>query len=146
PPRLHRALRGRRLLPVVPDRLECRFAGATMTHATLHHWDSLPEEQLSSGVRRRYLTTDRVTMARFALSRGAVVRMHSHENEQVSHVLSGVVRFTIAGETIVARAGDVLQIPSLAEHGVEIVEDAVVIDVFSPVRQDWIDDKDAYLR
>ena len=117
-----------------------------MTHATLHHWDSVAEEQLSAGIRRRYVTTDRVTVARFALTRGAVVKMHSHENEQVSHVLSGVARFTVAGETIVARAGDMLQIPSMAEHGVETLEDAVVIDVFNPVRQDWIDGADAYLR
>ena len=117
-----------------------------MSQPTLHHWDTVPEQELSTGIRRRYVTTDRVTIARFALAKGAVVRMHSHEHEQISHVLSGALRFTIAGQTMEMRAGDVVQIPSRAEHGVEVVEDAVVIDVFSPIRQDWLDGADAYLR
>jgi quercetin dioxygenase-like cupin family protein len=97
-----------------------------------------------------------MTLARFALARGAAVPGHSHDHEQVSYVVSGLARFfvTAAGEagapgtreTILVRAGEALQIPSWAEHGVEALEDTEVIDVFSPVRQDWLDGTDTYFR
>jgi quercetin dioxygenase-like cupin family protein len=97
-----------------------------------------------------------MTVARFTLTRGAAVPAHSHDHEQVSYVVSGVVRFVVGGangagapeanETILVRAGEVLQIPSWAEHRVEAVEDSEVIDIFCPVRQDWIDGTDTYFR
>ncbi len=87
-----------------------------------------------------------MTIARFALERGAVVPAHSHEHEQVSYVISGALRFTVGGEHILVRAGEALQIPSRAEHSVQVVEDTEVIDVFSPIRQDWLDGTDAYFK
>ena len=117
-----------------------------MSTAVLHRWDDLPTQHLAPGIDRRFLTAARVTIARFALSRGAVVPQHSHDHEQVSYVVSGTVRFRVAGEEIVVRAGEALQIPSWAEHGVHVEEDAEVIDVFCPVRQDWIDGTDTYFK
>ena len=117
-----------------------------MPSAILHRWDDQAPRELAPGVRRRFLTTDRMTMARFALAKGAVVPKHSHEHEQVSSVLSGVLRFTVGGEEIVVRGGEVLQIPSWVEHGVTVIEDAEVIDVFAPVRQDWLDGTDTYFQ
>ena len=114
--------------------------------AILHRWDDVPTEQLAPGIRRRYLTAERMTLARFSLSRGAIVPAHAHDNEQVSYVVSGAVRFLVAGEEIVVRTGEALQIPSWAEHSLTVIEDAEVIDVFSPVRQDWIDRTDTYFR
>lgn len=117
-----------------------------MPSAILHRWESLPKQELAPGVERRYLTAARVTIARFTLTRGAVVPQHSHENEQVSYVVSGALRFRVAGEEQLVRAGEALQIPSWAEHSVEVVEDTEVIDVFSPVRQDWLDGTDTYFK
>lgn len=117
-----------------------------MPSAVLHRWDDVPAQDLAPGIRRRYLTTDRMTIARFALSRGGVVPAHAHDHEQVSYVVSGALRFRVAGEEFVVRAGEALQIPSQAEHSVEVVEDTEVIDMFAPVRQDWVDGTDAYFR
>jgi quercetin dioxygenase-like cupin family protein len=117
-----------------------------MPAAILHRWDDQTPRELAPGVRRRFVTTGRMTMARFALARNAVVPTHSHEHEQVSYVLSGALRFTVGGEEILVRGGEVLQIPSWLEHGVTVVEDAEVIDVFSPVRQDWLDGTDTYFQ
>jgi quercetin dioxygenase-like cupin family protein len=114
--------------------------------AILHRWDDLPNQQLAPGINRRFLTAERTTIARFSLQRGAVVPAHSHDHEQVSYVVSGALRFLVAGDEIVVRAGEALQIPSWAEHRVEVLEDTEVIDVFSPVRQDWIDGTDTYFR
>jgi len=116
---------------------------ATAIHS---RWSDIPSEQLNPATARRYLTGDRVTVARFELKRGGVVARHSHENEQVSCVLSGLLKFTLNGQEIFVGSGEVLQIPSWLEHEVEVLEDTVVIDVFSPVRQDWIEKRDDYLR
>jgi quercetin dioxygenase-like cupin family protein len=116
---------------------------ATAIHS---RWSDIPAEQLNPATSRRYLTGDRVTVARFELKRGGVVARHSHENEQVSCVLSGRLKFKLNGQEVLVAAGEVLQIPSWLEHEVEVIEDTVVIDVFSPVRQDWIEKRDDYLR
>ena len=114
--------------------------------AVLHRWSDMPSEQLTPSTNRKYLTADRVTIAQFELKRGGVVPRHSHENEQISHVLSGKLQFIINGQTVVVGAGELLQIPSWVEHEVSVLEDTVVIDVFSPIRQDWIDKTDHYFR
>jgi len=114
--------------------------------ATRYRWSDIAPEQVNASTIRRYVTGDRVTVARFELAGGGVVPRHSHENEQVTCVLSGALKFTFDGQEIVARAGDVVQIPSWLEHEVHVLEDALVIDVFSPLRQDWIDKTDNYFR
>lgn len=118
-----------------------------MPNAVLHRWDDIPPQELAPGIRRRFVTAARMTVARFNLSRGAVVPTHSHDHEQVSYVVRGALRFRVRGEDILVRAGEALQIPSWAEHGVaEVVEDTEVIDIFAPVRQDWIDGTDTYFK
>lgn len=87
-----------------------------------------------------------MTIARFNLSAGAVVPAHAHDHEQVSYVVRGALRFVVAGEETVVRSGEALQIPSRAEHRVDALEDTEVIDVFSPIRQDWLDGTDTYFR
>jgi quercetin dioxygenase-like cupin family protein len=117
-----------------------------MSTAILHRWDDVPTQELAPGIERRFLTAARLTIARFSFKRGAVVPTHSHDHEQVSYVVRGALRFRVAGEDTLVRAGEALQIPSWAEHSVEVVEDSEVIDVFSPVRQDWVDGTDSYFK
>ena len=114
--------------------------------ATPHRWSDIPSEQITAAIGRRYITADRVTVARFELKRGGIVPMHSHENEQLSIVVDGALRFKINGGDVVVRGGEVMQIPPNVPHEVEVVEDTLVFDVFSPVRQDWIDKTDNYFR
>ncbi len=111
-----------------------------------HRWDDITPEQINSTVSRQYITAERVTMARFELKRGAVVPQHAHENEQVSYIISGALKFIFEGRDIIARGGEVLQIPPNVPHAAEAIEDTLAIDVFSPVRQDWIDKTDSYFR
>ncbi|HJZ75217.1 MAG TPA: cupin domain-containing protein [Vicinamibacterales bacterium] len=119
------------------------MAVSTVTH---HRWSDLAPEHITAAIARQYITAQRVTVARFALKRGGVVPLHAHENEQVSIVVDGVLRFTIDGRDIVVRAGEVMQIPPNVPHEVEVIEDTLVFDVFSPIRQDWIDGTDTYFR
>jgi len=111
-----------------------------------HRWNDIAAEQINSTISRQFITADRVTVARFELKRGAVVPQHAHENEQVSYIVSGALKFILEGRDIVVRAGELLQIPPNVPHAAEAVEDTLAIDVFSPVRQDWIDKTDSYFR
>lgn len=113
---------------------------------TLRRWDDIAAQEVASGISRQYLTASRITVAKFRLARGASVPTHAHEQEQVSCVVSGALEFHVGGRDMIVGAGAVLQIPSWVEHGVTVLEDAEVIDVFSPVRQDWLDGTDTYFR
>ncbi|MCU1384103.1 MAG: cupin protein [Acidobacteria bacterium] len=112
-----------------------------MTH---HRWTDVPREQITATVARRFITGDSVTIGRFELKQGGVVPSHAHLNEQISMVMSGVLLFRIDGRETIVKAGEVIQIPAGVPHAVEVIEDAVAIDVFSPVRQDWLDKTDTY--
>jgi quercetin dioxygenase-like cupin family protein len=72
--------------------------------------------------------------------------MHSHEIEQMTYVLQGSLKFLIGGEEVTVREGEVLHIPSRVAHQAEALEDTFELDVFSPIRQDWLDRTDDYFR
>jgi len=118
----------------------------SVSTAVHRRWDDVPAEQINPSINRRFITADTVTVARFELRRGGLVPMHSHGNEQVSMVMSGALKFRVGGQETVVRAGEVIQLPGGLPHEVEVLEDAVVVDVFSPVRQDWIDGTDTYFK
>lgn len=89
-------------------------------------------------------------LARIELRKGCTVPRHQHHHEQISSVLCGAMRFMVgeegaAVETIV-REGEVLVIPGNVSHSAEAIQDTIILDVFSPPRQDWINGDDAYLR
>lgn len=112
----------------------------------IHRWDQIPTEQLNPTFARQAIHTDRMTIAYLHLTKGGVVPEHSHENEQISMVLEGKLKFLAAGKEYVIGAGEVMQIPSHLPHRVEVLEDSVVYDLFAPVRSDWLSGNDAYLR
>ena len=112
----------------------------------LHSWDEVELEALSDTATRRVIHSERMTTARIAISKGGVVPRHSHENEQISHVLEGALLFQFDDREVTARAGDLVEIPSHESHRVVALEDSVAMDVFQPVRQDWIQGDDSYLR
>ena len=116
---------------------------------TMHRWSDLPAEQLSPLLSRKLVTGERIMLAHVYLKKGCIVPRHFHENEQMTYILEGCLRFWIGedeGETIDVHAGGVLHIPSNLPHKAEALEDTLDVDVFSPPRQDWLDKTDEYLR
>ena len=109
-------------------------------------WDEMPMDQLSPSIGRKMIWGERTMMARVFLKKGAVVPVHSHENEQITYVLEGALEFEIDGKTIVVGKGQAMVIPSNMPHGAKALEDTDDLDVFTPPRQDWISGDDAYLR
>ena len=109
-------------------------------------WKNVELEQLNPLLDRQMITGDKVMLARVLLKKGCVVPEHSHENEQVTYILEGALKFWIDGKEIVVHEGEVLCIPSNMPHKAEAVKDTVDLDVFFPPRQDWLNKTDSYLR
>jgi quercetin dioxygenase-like cupin family protein len=112
-------------------------------------WDDMPKERVTDLLERRLITGDRMMLAHVYLKKGCIVPKHFHENEQLTYILQGALKFWIGddpAEEFVLHAGEVLHIPSNVPHKAEAVEDTLDVDVFSPPRQDWLDKTDDYLR
>ena len=102
---------------------------------------------MTDALSRRLITGERMMLAQVYLDKGCIVPRHSHENEQLTYILEGSLRFWIGEdgeEELVIRAGQVLHIPSNVPHMAEALEDTLDVDVFSPPRQDWLDGTDTY--
>jgi len=119
---------------------------------THHRWDDIPRESVTDTIDRKIVTGERMMIAHVHLKKGAIVPRHSHDNEQLTYILEGALRFWIGAEgaedsrELVVRAGEVLVIPSNVPHQAEALEDTLDVDVFCPPRQDWLDGTDDYFR
>jgi quercetin dioxygenase-like cupin family protein len=116
---------------------------------TWYRWDEMPREEVSPMLARRLVTGDRMMLAHVYLKKGCIVPRHQHENEQLTYILEGSLKFWIGADEkkeVIVRAGEVLHIPSMVWHKAEALEDTLDVDVFSPPRQDWLDKTDSYLR
>ena len=123
-----------------------------MSLADVRHtrWEDIRREKVTDDIGRRLFTGKRMMLAQVYLDEGAIVPWHSHENEQLTWVLEGALKFWIGEEgtadvrEVVVAAGDVLFIPSSVPHKAEALADTLDVDVFSPPRQDWLDHTDTY--
>jgi quercetin dioxygenase-like cupin family protein len=106
--------------------------------ARLHRWDEIALEKVTEMVSQKIIGGEKQMIAQIYLKRGAQVPMHSHESEQMTYVLQGSLRFLVDGEEVVVNEGDVLHIPSFTSHQAEALEDTFELDVFSPIRKDWV--------
>jgi quercetin dioxygenase-like cupin family protein len=92
-----------------------------------------------AGIRMKTLVFgDKTLFTEFLLNEGSVLPKHAHFHEQTGYLLSGRIRLSIGNETFEAEAGDSWCIPGNVEHGAEILQDSVAIEVFSPVREDYL--------
>lgn len=111
-------------------------------------WGEIPLETVTDSITRRLFTGERMMIAHVYLEKGAVVPTHHHENEQLTYIVEGALRFWLGEEgditELVVDAGEVLYIPSNVPHRAEALEDTFDLDVFSPPRQDWLDGTDSY--
>jgi len=114
-----------------------------MQHFT---WESVPLEVMSDMITRRVITGEKATLGHILLKKNAVVPLHHHESEQITYVIDGALKFEIEGAEVIVRTGEVLHIPSNVPHRVVALEDTIDLDIFSPIRQDWLTGDDSYLR
>jgi quercetin dioxygenase-like cupin family protein len=115
-------------------------------NARVHRWSDIEREQMNPSFSRQVIHTERITIARVSLSAGSAVQRHQHENEQITILESGELRFIFDDGEAVVRAGECMQIPPNAPHRVEAICDSEGYDLFAPIRSDWLRGDDAYLR
>jgi quercetin dioxygenase-like cupin family protein len=116
------------------------------THAQHHRWDEIELEKVTEMISRKIVSGQREMLAQVYLKKGAIVPMHSHESEQMTYILQGALHFQVGDQDVTVREGEVLHIPSNVPHQAEALDDTFELDVFSPIREDWLNKTDDYFR
>ena len=117
-----------------------------MTTVRVHRWDEIALDKITEMISQKIIAGEREMLAQIYLKRGALVPMHTHESEQMTYILQGALKCLVGGEELLVREGEVLHIPSGTPHQAEALEDTFELDVFSPIRQDWLDHTDDYFQ
>lgn len=95
--------------------------------------------ELLAGIEQKTLVHGSKTLlSKFLLKKDSILPLHSHPHEQTGYLVKGKLRFTCEGKTFEVEEGDSWCIPGDAEHGVEVLEDSIVLEIFSPVREDYL--------
>lgn len=110
----------------------------------LFRWTDIPTEAVTEMISRQVITGEQVMAGHIRLKKGCVVPYHKHEAEQHSLVFSGALKFIINGQSMVVGPGQMLVIPSWVAHEAVALEDTYEMDVFSPIRHDWLNRSDSY--
>jgi unsaturated pyranuronate lyase len=112
----------------------------------LFSWEEVNTEVMNANIRRKVITGERAMVAQVFIAKGGVVPIHHHESEQLTYIMEGALEFELEGRTVVVRKGEVLHIPSNVPHRAVALEDTLDLDIFSPIRIDWLTGQDHYLR
>lgn len=113
--------------------------GTTETVKVFIEDSELPWEEVAPGMKRKIMSYDeRLMVVKVSFEKGAVGVLHQHYHTQISHVESGEFEVEIAGEKKVLKAGDAFYIPPNVIHGAVCLEPGILIDVFSPMREDFV--------
>ena len=106
------------------------------------HRDDGYRERLPGIRQKMRVFGEKTLLAEFVLARGRVLPVHAHPYEQTGYLISGPLRLRIGDEEFDARAGDSWCIPMNVAHGAHVIEDSLAIEVFSPVREDYLPNGD----
>lgn len=112
-------------------------------------WEKLPKQSMRGGIKRRFVNSEKMMIGQIWFQEGDSVPAHRHDNEQVTYVISGALRF-LFGEAqhdeVIVGPGEIVLIPSGMLHSASALEDTFELDIFCPPRSDWLDGSDAYMR
>jgi quercetin dioxygenase-like cupin family protein len=115
------------------------IAEETQISALVTDWSQVPVEKTAEGIERQMVVGQNVMMCRFRFAPFVVTAEHTHPHEQMTLVVQGRVRFFISGEERIVSAGDVLHFPPNNRHGATMLdEEVILIDIFSPIREDFL--------
>ena len=109
-------------------------------------WDKVRTEIMNPKISRKVISGERAMVAQVFLAKDSVVPTHHHESEQLTYILEGALKFELEGREVVVRKGEVLLIPANVPHRAVALEDTIDLDIFSPIRLDWLTGQDHYLR
>lgn len=122
-----------------------------MPETIFTRWSDIPLEPMNPLLHRQFVSSEKLTVGRITLAKGAHVPTHTHPNEQAVCILSGSLKFVLyepntAPREVTVTPGEILIIAAAVPHEAFALEDTIDIDIFAPPRQDWISGDDAYLR
>ncbi len=104
--------------------------------------EKLEWEVLDDKIKRQIVGfDDKIMMVNVKFQKDGIGALHNHHHSQVTHISSGKFKVTIGDETKILKQGDSFYVPSNVIHGVVCLEDGMLIDVFSPVREDFLNKK-----
>ena len=107
--------------------------------ALVTDWNTIPVEQIGEGIERQMVVGQKIMICRLRFEPFVVTPAHSHPHEQMTLIMQGKAKFVVGTEERIVSAGDVLQFPSNHWHGATMLdEEVILIDIFSPVREDFI--------
>ncbi len=109
-------------------------------------WDELDLEKITELISRKLVAGDRQMLVQVYLKRGALVPLHSHQSEQLTYVLDGMLKVRVDDEEVVVRDGEVVLIPAGVPHQTEALADTFELDLFSPVRSEWLGEQESNRR
>ncbi|CAN5604815.1 cupin domain-containing protein [soil metagenome] len=96
-------------------------------------------KDLGNGVMRKVMFYDaNMMMVKFQFEKAAIGALHKHPHLQLTYFAKGVFEFSLDGEKRIIREGDIYNVPSMAEHGVVCLEEGLLVDVFNPMREDFL--------
>ncbi|WP_074406856.1 cupin domain-containing protein [Aquimarina megaterium] len=113
------------------------------------NWDEVPTEEVTPSMHRKIISGEKIMFAKMKFKDGFRVPLHNHENEQITRVISGTIRFWFGEDkeqVMDLNAGDIIVIPPNLPHEALMIGDVEEIDTWAPPRQDWLDGTDNYLR
>ena len=113
---------------------------------SFYRWVDVPEEKVTEKLSRKLISGKKIMLAQVFLKNGCIVSAHRHENEQMTYILSGALKLQLPDREVVVLEGEVLHVPSNVEHSAVALEDTLDLDIFTPIREDWLTGKDHYLR
>ena len=94
---------------------------------------------LGNGVKRKVMFYDaNMMMVKFQFEKGAVGALHKHPHLQLSYVAKGVFEFELSGIKKIVKEGDIYNVPTLEMHGIVCLEEGLLVDVFNPIREDFL--------
>jgi quercetin dioxygenase-like cupin family protein len=100
--------------------------------------DELPPLEIAPGIIGRIVTADSMTVAHVTITAGSILPEHAHVHEQVVNVVEGELALTVDGETYSLVPGTAMVLPSNVPHSGKAITDVRVVDVFHPVREDFV--------
>jgi quercetin dioxygenase-like cupin family protein len=101
-------------------------------------WQAVPTEEIADDISRQMIAGRNEMVVRWKFKKGALAARHSHPHEQIVMMESGRLRFAVGDEEKTLRMGDIVVVPPSVPHEAEALEDTVVIDIFSPPREDFL--------
>ena len=101
------------------------------------HFNNVKPTQILPGFSARFIHTQSQTLSLVEVEKGASLPSHSHYHEQISQVLEGEFELTINGTSKICRSGDIAIIRSNVKHSGKALTSCKILDIFTPVREDY---------